>query len=138
MGSLHKLPRKTTMTDNVITSPSWYEILNRRKRVGGAQARSVKAPPKFRRLNAAEMSHVVDSSASAGPTDLVQTITLKIMTWNVDGFSTAARRLAVVSYLWRHHVDIAVITETHLFDGDIFVEQEGSRERIMKIQLDHY
>ena len=65
-------------------------------------------------------------------------ITLRIMTWNVDGFNDPAKRLAVVSYLWEQKVDIATVTESHLLDDDIFTDPGEGEERIMKIQLDHY
>ena len=63
---------------------------------------------------------------------------LRIMTWNVDGFNDHARRLAITSHLWKHKVDIAVLTESHLLDEDIFLDPGEGKERIMRIQLAHY
>ena len=62
------------------------------------------------------------------------------MTWNVDGFGYPARRLLITTYLWEQSVDIAIITETHLTDEDIYKEvgEKEKAERIMLIQLDHY
>ena len=42
--------------------------------------------------------------------------TLRIMTWNADGFNDPARRITITSYLWRQDVDIAVLTESHLLE----------------------
>ena len=64
--------------------------------------------------------------------------TLRIMTWNVDGFNDPAHRITITSYLWRQNVDIAVFTESRLLDSDIFRGPEGGGERTMLIVLDHY
>ena len=43
-----------------------------------------------------------------------------------------------MSYLWEQKVDIAVATESHLLDDDIFTDPGEGKERKIKIQLDHY
>ena len=60
------------------------------------------------------------------------------MTWNVDGFNTVDRRLEIVSYLWKKGVDIAILTESHLKDEDIYTDPGDGKERVMLIKLDHY
>ena len=50
----------------------------------------------------------------------VRSMTLRIMTWNIDGFNDPAQRLSVVAYSWKHRVDIAVLAESHLLDEGIF------------------
>ena len=119
--------------DNAQPSPRRYELraIQRRNMHDGT-------PPKYRKLNTMEMSRLAASATFVGPTTVVQTITLRLMTWNVDGFSTVPRRLAIVSFWWRRKVDIATITESHLFDEDIVTERKTGQDRIMKIQLDHY
>ena len=63
---------------------------------------------------------------------------LRIMTWNIDGFNDPTRRLSVAAYLWKHRVDIAILTESHLLDEDIFQDPGEGEERILPIKLDHY
>ena len=65
-------------------------------------------------------------------------LTLRILTWNVDGFKDPTRRLAIESVLWKNKVDIAVLTESHLLDEDIFTTSSEGKERIMKLKLEHY
>ena len=65
-----------------------------------------------------------------------------LLTWSVDGFREGERRLAVLSHLWEWGVDIAILTETHLRDEDIFKEPPGQEgvvsKRIFKIKMDNY
>ena len=63
---------------------------------------------------------------------------LTIITWNIDGFSGDAKRLEVLSRFWRLEADVAVLTETHLLDEDIFYDPPGVGERFFKIRMDHY
>ena len=65
-------------------------------------------------------------------------LTLRLLTWNVDGFKDPARRIAIESTLWKNKVDIAILTESHLLDEDIFIIPADGKERIMKIHLAHY
>ena len=82
--------------------------------------------------------HPIECNPSPGSEDNVRSTSLRIMTWNVDGFNDPARRLAITSYLWKHKVDIAVITESHLLDKDIFQDPGDGKERIMRLKLEHY
>ena len=57
----------------------------------------------------------------AAQTDIeIKGLTLRILTWNVDGFRDPARRITIESALWKNKADIAVLTESHLLDEDIF------------------
>ena len=53
----------------------------------------------------------------------VRNTTLRIVTWNIDGSNDPAQRLSVVAHLWQLRVDIAVLTESHLLDEDIFLDR---------------
>ena len=64
--------------------------------------------------------------------------TLRPTAWNVEGFDTTDRILEIVSYLWRCKVDIAILTESHLTDDDIFEYPGKETERVLRINLDHY
>ena len=48
--------------------------------------------------------------------DKVETLDVRLLTWNVDGFRGGEKRLMIQSCLWEWKVDIAVLTETHLRD----------------------
>ena len=75
----------------------------------------------------------------AAQTDIeIKGLTLRILTWNVDGFRDPARRITIESALWKNKADIAVLTESHLLDEDIFTSTAEGKERIMKIHLTHY
>ena len=63
--------------------------------------------------------------------------TVRLLTWNVDGFNSPPQRLSICSFLWKHKVDIAILTETHLLDSDIFRVSPITGDRIILIQLDH-
>ena len=65
-------------------------------------------------------------------------MTLRIATWDVDGFSDPAQRLSIVAHLWKLRVDIAVLTESHLLDEDIFLGRRKGKKRIPLITIDHY
>ena len=64
--------------------------------------------------------------------------TLRLMTWNIDDFNTHDRRLEIASHLWRDKVDIAILTESHLKDEDIYEAPGEGKERVYRIKLDHY
>ena len=82
--------------------------------------------------------HTPKNMMPSGSATNVRNTNIRLLTWNVDGFSTAARRLKIVSYLWNNNVDIAILTESHLLDEDIYTDPGDGKERIMHIQLDHY
>ena len=64
---------------------------------------------------------------------------MRILTWNVDGSTHATRRLEIENYLWEHDVDIAILTESHLKDEDLFARQPyGDREKKFRFKLNHY
>ena len=58
------------------------------------------------------------------------------------GFRESERRLAILSCLWAWDVDIAILTERHLRDEDIFLEPRGHEgdisKRIFRIKMDNY
>ena len=62
--------------------------------------------------------------------DKSRSYNLKIITWNVDGLNDRTKILAVETYLWEQQVDVAVLTETHLFDEDMEFEHPTTGERV--------
>ena len=94
--------------------------------------------PKVAQLPLEGCKHMPLAKTPLGSATDVHNATLRIMTWNVEGFATAARRLKIISFLWTKRVDIAVLTESHLLDEDIVTDPSDGKERIMHIQLDHY
>ena len=62
----------------------------------------------------------------------------RMVTWNIDGFNDPPRRLAILTYLWEHDVDLAILTESHLRDEDIFHVPKPGGERILRIPMQHY
>ena len=73
-----------------------------------------------------------------GEPKFVRSANVRIMTWNIDGFNDPSRRLMITTFLWENKVDIAVLTESHLLDEDIYKDPGDGKERIMLIQLSHY
>ena len=71
-----------------------------------------------------------------------EVLEVRLVTWNIDGFRDGARRLTILSCLWAWEVDIAILTETHLRDEDIFTDPPGhegdKNKRIFKIKMDNY
>ena len=69
-------------------------------------------------------------------------IDICILTWNVDGFRDKERRVVILSCLLQWGVDIAVLTESHLRDEDIFYDPPGAdgdeSRRIYKIKMDDF
>ena len=66
-------------------------------------------------------------------------VTLRIMTWDVDGFTNAVRRLEVTKYLFAQKVDIAVLTESHLREEHAILPQyEGGKEKIFTFKPERY
>ena len=68
----------------------------------------------------------------------VKKMNLRIMNWNIDGFDDPTQRLNVGAYLWKHRVDIAVLTESRLLDEDIFQDMGKRKGNIPRIKIDHY
>ena len=75
-------------------------------------------------------------------------MTLRIATWNVDGFNDPARRVDIAgtwnvdgmwiaAYPWENLVYIAVITESRRLDRGLSLDPGEGGERIMLITLDH-
>ena len=62
---------------------------------------------------------------------------LRIATWNIDGFTTEAKRLEVTQFLRERRVDIAVLTEPHLRDGDIFFVKQ-KEEQCFRFEIRHF
>ena len=72
----------------------------------------------------------------------VNELDICILTWNADGFGERGRQLLILSCLWSWGVDIAVLTESHLRDEDIFYGPPGSEnkegKRVYTIKMDNY
>ena len=75
-------------------------------------------------------------------TKALRSVDLCLLTWNVDGFRNQDRRMIIASCLWKWEVDIAILTESHLWDEDIFFDPPGSSgeesKRIYKIKMGNY
>ena len=69
-------------------------------------------------------------------------VEIKILSWNVDGFRERARQLLILSCLWGWRVDIAIITESRLRGEDIFFGPPGSNgeesKGTYKLQMNNY
>ena len=72
------------------------------------------------------------------PVEQVRGTTLRLTTWNAEGFNTTDRILETVSYLWRCKVDIAILTESLLKDDDMIGDRGEGEDRVLSINLDHY
>ena len=65
-------------------------------------------------------------------------ITLRIMSWNIDGLNGIGERRSFATSLRGNAIDIAGLTELHLRDEDVGEDRERGAERLVKLLIDHY
>ena len=74
--------------------------------------------------------------------EAIRAVDVCILTWNIDGFRDKDRRMLIWSCLLEWGADIAILTESHLRDEDIFYYPPGCSgdvsKRIYKIKMDNY